>query len=330
MAGGGTVKKICFIGNTDYRFVDIDREILSEMYDIEVHRKDTNMLSYIHRIHREVKKADAVYGFFASWETLPGMFFARWYDKPSILVTGGYDVACEPDIDYGTSWKEKLAARHAIQYSDLVIPFSKNGGQETRYVTDPGDMQVIPFGLPNDGFGYSDSKEDLVLSVGMIKQGNLTRKGLRFFAEASHHFPDTPFILAGGHVDRDAVNRLRSLGGGNLLMPGYVPDGKLKELYQRAKVYVQASGHEGFGMAMAEAMLSGCHPVVSRRGAIPEVVGDTGIYVDYGDVDSLKQGIQRALQQNGGCKAASARIRQRFPLDKRKERLLSAVDKVIQ
>ena len=64
---------------------------------------------------------------------------------------------------------------------------------------------------------------------------------------------------------------------------GFVTDDELLGWYQRAKVYCQLSYYESFGMAAAEAMLCECVPVVTRKGALPEVVGETGFYVEYGE-----------------------------------------------
>jgi glycosyltransferase involved in cell wall biosynthesis len=60
--------------------------------------------------------------------------------------------------------------------------------------------------------------------------------------------------------------------------------------------YVQISDTETFGVAIAEAMSCGTHVVVSKRGAIPEVVGNHGVYVDHNDPDSVAAGIVDVLK----------------------------------
>jgi len=74
-------------------------------------------------------------------------------------------------------------------------------------------------------------------------------------------------------------------------------------------------------MSLAEAMLCKCVPVVTNRGAIPEVVGDTGFYVPYGDPKATAEGINKALNSNLG-KQARQRILTHFPVQKREEELL--------
>ncbi|MHA1664403.1 MAG: hypothetical protein ACTSVW_01050 [Candidatus Njordarchaeales archaeon] len=46
-----------------------------------------------------------------------------------------------------------------------------------------------------------------------------------------------------------------------------------------------------------------CVPVVTRRYALPEVVGDTGFYVPYYDPKSTAEAIKKALRSNKGMEA---------------------------
>ena len=100
-------------------------------------------------------------------------------------------------------------------------------------------------------------------------------KGQLAFVQAAGELPDVRFTLAGGWLD-DSVERLRDLAAANVRLTGWLPQEELEASYRRAAVYVQASLHEGFGLAVAEAMLAGCVPVVMNVTAMPEVVGDAG------------------------------------------------------
>jgi len=62
-------------------------------------------------------------------------------------------------------------------------------------------------------------------------------------------------------------------------------------------VYVMPSLHEGFGIPCWEAMAVGTPVIASRRGALPEVVGDAGILIDDPlDVTAWVEAIQRCLE----------------------------------
>jgi glycosyltransferase involved in cell wall biosynthesis len=61
---------------------------------------------------------------------------------------------------------------------------------------------------------------------------------------------------------------------------GPVTDENLPALYAAASAYVLPSLHEGFGIPCWEAMAVGVPVIASRRGALPEVIGDAGLLVD--------------------------------------------------
>jgi glycosyltransferase involved in cell wall biosynthesis len=73
-------------------------------------------------------------------------------------------------------------------------------------------------------------------------------------------------------------------------------------------------------------MACGCVPVVTDRGALPEVVGDAGIYVPYGEEEATAEGITEALQiQRVSGNQARRRIVEGLALAHREKRLLSVI-----
>jgi glycosyltransferase involved in cell wall biosynthesis len=66
---------------------------------------------------------------------------------------------------------------------------------------------------------------------------------------------------------------------------GLVPDDVLAAVLRGAVALVHPSLDEGFGLPPLEAMAAGTPAVVSRSGALPEVVGDAAIIVDPHDPD---------------------------------------------
>lgn len=72
---------------------------------------------------------------------------------------------------------------------------------------------------------------------------------------------------------------------------GFVPEEDLAGLYNLATVFVMPSLYEGFGLPVLEAMTCGSPVVTTRRGSIPEVVGDAALFVDPVDTESIANGI---------------------------------------
>jgi glycosyltransferase involved in cell wall biosynthesis len=105
-------------------------------------------------------------------------------------------------------------------------------------------------------------------------------------------------VLAGGAAEgRRALEDLAgSLGlGEGVVFAGAVEDADLPALYGGAAVVVLPSLEEGFGLPALEAMACGAPVVASRRGALPEVVGDAGLLVDPEDESALAAALTRVL-----------------------------------
>ena len=68
--------------------------------------------------------------------------------------------------------------------------------------------------------------------------------------------------------------------------------------------------------------------MVSRPAALPEVVGDCGFYVDQLTPEGVAVQVQAALSSDLGA-LARPRIMREFPLHKRREAPLAAVDEVM-
>jgi glycosyltransferase involved in cell wall biosynthesis len=76
---------------------------------------------------------------------------------------------------------------------------------------------------------------------------------------------------------------------------GHASDEDLSAAYGRADVLVMASGHEGFGVPLIEAMSAGLPMVVSPEGGLSEVVGDAAVVVDTRDPWALAGAVAELL-----------------------------------
>jgi glycosyltransferase involved in cell wall biosynthesis len=75
-------------------------------------------------------------------------------------------------------------------------------------------------------------------------------------------------------------------------------------------------------VGVIEAMSCGCTPVITERGALPEVVGNIGYYVPYGNEKATVEAIKRALNVDTGLrKRARNRIEKEFSMKMREKEL---------
>jgi glycosyltransferase involved in cell wall biosynthesis len=321
-------KRLLYVHSRKASFVAIDREILAERYEVEdlfQPGRWPNPLAVI----RGVLRADVVFGWFASWHTFIPITLAWLLRKPSVLVIGGFDTANMPDIGYGYQQGgiRRAASRWIMRRARRLMTNSEYSLSEIERNTPipPERVRVVHHGVP-DPFGEPPGeKEREVLTVGAIDHTTLVQKGQLPFVEAAAQLPDVRFTFAGKWLD-DSVEQLRARAGDNVRFTGWLSEEDLHATYRRAAVYVQASRHEGFGLAVAEAMLAGCVPVVMNVTAMPEVVGDAGVLIESHAPDAVAGGVRQALELGPGAAArARERILTAFPMERRRDGILAVV-----
>jgi glycosyltransferase involved in cell wall biosynthesis len=138
---------------------------------------------------------------------------------------------------------------------------------ETRIVVAPPGIECSP---PVELPPVTDAPR--LLSVGAV----IERKGYHILVDALAGLADTPWQLdIVGDLDRapDYVELLRAriaAAGlaGRIVLKGGLSSAELETCWRSAHAYVAASLHEGFGMAVAEAIARGLPTATSDAGAI--------------------------------------------------------------
>ena len=325
--------RLLFVHNAATSFVELDKEILSTFCAVTEYALHSRRVAPL-ATWKAVRAHDLVFGWFASWHTLLPLLFARLMRKPSVLVIGGYDLACLPATSYGhqRGGLKKWMSRATMNLASRLITnsrFSQNEALLNAHVP-ARCVTVIYHGVP-DRFGSAPAlpRERLALTVGNVSQSNLSRKGLESFVRAAALLPDVSFVLVGRPVD-DAFDYLKSIATPNVTLTGWIEDAELIHYYQRASVYVQVSQHEGFGMSLAEAMLAGCIPVATREGAIPEVTGESAVFAPSQAPEAIAKAVRQALAAPQSLAAeVRDRINRLFPVRRRRDALEAIVKSLL-
>lgn len=332
--------KILFVNNFLTTFTKMDLNILQSCHEVRelsyVPGSPTGFLMSSLKAIRGVYWAEAVFSWFGSYHALIPFLLARLFGRKCIVISSGYDVACMPDIGYGNMRPgiHRYIGLAVFRMAHKVFAVSHSSAREATMHANvpPGKIEVIHHGVPitvrSEEFNPG-GKEPLVITVGNVERSNLKRKGLSNFVITAKYLPDLQFVVIGKWKD-DAIDILRSESPANVKYTDWITFEELQNYMRKASVYVQISAHEAFGMSLAEAMLHGCIPVVSDRGALPEVVGDLGFVVPFGDSQATAVAVRKALSANGNlAMEVHRRIANVFPLQKRHKHLLEAVQRVV-
>lgn len=293
------ITKILFVHSGDEFFTKIDIDLLKKSFDVKdfyVPQKfPFHFLSYLHNIAR----TELVFCWFGSWNCFWAILIAKLLRKRSVLVVGGYDIANVPEANYGNQRGGimKWVTRFAMRLATRLITFSVFSKEDVRKniggIADK--IEVIYLGVPDNFGDFPIGKRvERVITVGGVTMENLVRKGLVPFVKTAALLPDLEFVLIGKWFDA-SIDILRSIATPNVKFSGRISDIELNNYFKSSSVYVQASVHEGFGLSVAEAMLGGCVPICTKIGSLPEVVGDSGIYITHPEPSETEVAIHSAL-----------------------------------
>ena len=279
-------------------------------------------------------------GVIVFWFAVPSFGFgisimARLLRCRIVLITGGYDIANMPEIGFGSMTRPKLRRLVVgmLKMANTILTFSDYAQTEVRRYIKPRRMRTAYMGIDVECLRPVPDRprENIVITASSVGTAFIKQKGLDTFVRAAVYVPEAQFVLIGKFVDT-SIDDLQRIAPPNVIFTGrFVSDEELVDYFKRAKVYVQASAHEGFGVALAEAMSAGCVPVVVHATAMPEVVGDTGYYAPYDDALAFGDSIRKALADDGTlAKAARQRVVSRFTIARRERVLVAEIGRFLK
>jgi len=309
---------VCYSPNAS--FIRNDYKILSKHFNVVKFNYRRAWDAF--RMMVAIWRSDVSFSWFAGGHAFLAVLFSKIFGKRAIVVAGGFDVADVPDINYGQltkGWHKKMLTRFTLKYADIVLAVSDFTKKEVLSLTKSGNVQTVYNGINTDKFKPEGEKCELVITVASGWKSVIRLKGLDTFIAAAKYIPEAEFAIL-GLSEADMVTLETLNPPKNTTLYGHSSQKELVKWYQKAKVYCQLSHRESFGVALAEAMSCECVPVVTDRGALPEVVGDTGFYVPYDDSEATGRAIKKALKSEKGNEARK-RIVKTFPIEKREKEL---------
>jgi len=257
---------------------------------------------------KNVYNSDVLWIWVADYPAIPFIILTKIFRKPIIVNIMGFEVYAAPDIGYGNQLDllRGAVSRWILRNATRCITMSEVYKRITAQVEPKANVVVIN--------GWVDTKicdeilpekHGVITSVGNYKVVQLV-KGIPIF-EAATKDMDSKVIV------------------GNMNIPYELFIEKLKQ----AKVYCQLSYTDQFPLTLLEAMACGCIPVVSNRGGLPEIVGEVGFIVPYGNVQKTRDAICLALLSKPKDIAAVRDRARMFTIERRNNEVKKMLEEIV-
>lgn len=166
-------------------------------------------------------------------------------------------------------------------------------------------LRLVPLGIDGHRASAERVKEvrrryglsvDYVMWAGTIEP----RKNLgRLLAAFARVDTDAELVIVGPQGWNEDLDSLVQPIRSRVKVLGFVPRDDLGPIYAGARLFCFPSLLEGFGFPVLEAMQQATPVVTSRGTSTEEVGGEDCVLVDPTDVDSIAEGIQRVLTDQG-------------------------------
>jgi len=338
-------ERIIFVYPCLYTFIKTEIELLSESFQlIYIDQKWSkkvllpfNCIVQFFFLISNLHKVDTILVSFGGYSSFLPALLGNLFGKKVAIVVHGTDCVSFPEIEYGNLRNPLLRyfTKKSYQWASIILPVSESlVYTENSYFSDTmlkfGYMyhfkdiktpyKVIPNGvIINDWKRNNTIPKDDKSFITVMTAGKMHIKGGDLIIEIANKFPDYTFYFAG--VD--------SLPGliipENIVCLGFLSSIELNRWYSKTQFYIQVSNTEGFGVAVCEAMLCECVPIVSNVNYLPTIVSETGFVLKKRSVQLFEILINKALkadlEQLG--KEARTRIIKNFSEDNRSSLLIT-------
>lgn len=212
-----------------------------------------------------------------------------------------------------------LARPHALRADAVLVPSAYTAGEVERLLGLPRDrMAICPPGVPAWRARTQPPTDGYILFFSTLEPrknvGGLLDAYERLLARPQNgdgmSRSGVPSLVLAGRATEAARPWLERIDRpplqGSVRHIGYVEPSQRHALLEGARVLVQPSFDEGFGMTVLEAMSVGVPVVAANRGSLPEVLGGAGLLVDPNQPSDIAGAIAHVIDDEHVSAACSA------------------------
>ena len=252
-------------------------------------------------------------------------YTAMPFDGPIVLTV--CDMSCFDHPETHPEERVRIMQNEmprSLARADHIVVISESSGRALQRWFDVPSSKITTTYLAADSRfrPHADAELDHAMAELHLTRGSYMlcvgtlepRKNLTTLFAAYAGLPDAlrqqfPLVVAGlsGWNTQELMQSAqRLIDKGELRLLGYVKDALIPPLYAGAAAFCYPSRYEGFGLPALEAMASGVPVLTSNQTSLPEVVGDAGLMVDPDDVDGMRDGLHRLLEDRALARQLSA------------------------
>jgi len=200
----------------------------------------------------------------------------------------------------GRLWHRLLRPRKFVHRAAQVMAVSDHTASdvETIYGINKEKITTVYPGMPpaqGHAKGSIDPPERFILSLGTLEPRKNIPTLIQAFDMLAQEHPDVHLVIAGGVGWKSTALRTAIQQRERVHYFGYINEATKQHLLERAEMFVYPSLYEGFGFPPLEAARHGTPVIVGAHSSLPEVLGNSALYVDVLDADSLRRGMNHLL-----------------------------------
>ena len=205
-----------------------------------------------------------------------------------------------------------LARAHALRADRVIVVSRFTASEVERLLQIPSDrISICSPGRPAWKPRPAQPADGYVLFFGTLEPRKNVGTLLDAYERLVSRRTDVPELRLAGKATEQSAEWLARIARPPLSRVvrhvGYVAPEQRHALYAGARMLVQPSYEEGFGLPVLEAMTAGVPVIGANAGAIPEVGGDALQLVSPTDADAMAHAIERFLDDTALVEACVAR-----------------------
>jgi alpha-1,3-rhamnosyl/mannosyltransferase len=196
-----------------------------------------------------------------------------------------------------------LAAAHASRADRVVVVSEFTAGEVRRLLEVPAErISVCSPGRPDWPARNGEPADGYLLFVGTLEPRKNVGTLLDAYEALVTRRPELPQLVLAGRASTESSAWLARIDRaplrGRVRHLGYVDAAERYGIYAGARLLVQPSLAEGFGLPVLEAMTVGVPVVAANAGALPEVAAGAALLFDPANAEALAGTIDQMLDDS--------------------------------